>query len=289
MSDREKAFISVILGSLLGGATAAVTKIGLLDIPPFAFVFSRFLIASLIMLPFVNFKTIIKDSIRLVPLSIFFTANILIFIWGVRLTTATISQLLYAGVPLLTSLILYLFFKQKQGIIKNLGVLIGFIGVIIIVILPVLEGERFSGDLEGNILISLGVVLYSFFMVYSKVAQNKYTPFTITAALTFITTLIALPFFLVELLNTSSSWWLDLGLNSTISLFYVAIASTVVVYLLNQYAIKHGGSVFASMLLYLSPLFGYLVAAVLLGEGITRGLIFGAILILSGVYLVTKK
>ncbi len=288
MDDRKKALISILVGSILGGATASVTKIGLIDFPPFSFVFVRFLIASLVLLPFVNLKTIIRNSIHILPVAIFFTINILVFIIGIKLTTATISQLLYAGVPFLTSIFLYIFFKEKIGTAKSTGVLIGFIGVTSIILLPAIEGKQFSGNLLGNALIGIGVISYSLFMVYSRNALKKYSPFVITATITFITAIIAFPLFIYENINTSY-WWNDLAPASISALLYIAIVSTILTYLLNQYAIKHGGSVFASTSLYLVPLFNYLTAYILLGEKLTEGLIIGGILILVGIYLAGVK
>lgn len=288
MDDRQKALTSIIVGSILGGATASITKIGLIDFPPFSFVFVRFLIASLVLLPFVNLRAIIRNSNKILPVAIFFAINILVFIMGIKLTTATISQLLYGGVPFLASLIMYILFREKIGTAKSMGVLIGFIGVAIVILLPVIEGKQFSGNLLGNALISIGVISYSFFMVYSNNVLKKYSPFTITATITFITTIIAFPFFVYENINTSH-WWVGLSPVSIGSLLYIAIISTIITYLLNQYAIKHGGSVLASMSLYLLPLFSYLIAYLLLGEKLTEGLIIGGILILAGIYLAVKK
>ena len=64
----------------------------------------------------------------------------------------------------------------------------------------------------------------------------------------------------------------------------IQIITPVLVYLLNQYAIKHGGSVLASMQFYLFPVFAYLSAFLLLGEQLTLGLVVGGTLALLGVY-----
>jgi len=73
-----------------------------------------------------------------------------------------------------------------------------------------------------------------------------------------------------------------------ISIIYVSIA-TVGSYMLNQYAIKHGGSVFASMGFYLVPIFTYFSSFLLLGEKLTAGLITGGVLVILGIYIFTKK
>ena len=52
MTDKTKAILVIVVGSIIGGAVSSVTKIGLVKIPPFSFSFIRFFIASTLLLPF---------------------------------------------------------------------------------------------------------------------------------------------------------------------------------------------------------------------------------------------
>src|SRR3989344_3021414 len=114
MSDKNTAFHAIFLCAILGGATSTITKIGLVEIPPLSFIFLRFFIASLLISPFVfrNGKNF-KYFSGIIPLSLLATFNIILFIFGIKLTTATIGQLLYAATPFLTSAILYSFYKER--------------------------------------------------------------------------------------------------------------------------------------------------------------------------------
>lgn len=291
MNDRQKAFFSIVLVSLFGGAMGAVTKIGLSNIPPLSFAFIRFFIAFLIIIPFIRKaeRKIIKDFVALAPISLLATINIVLFTLGVKATTATISGLLYAATPLIIALFSYLFIAEKLNRNKILGIIIGFMGVLVVVFLPFLEkGKAFSGDLFGNLLISAAVVCWSFYMIFSKKMQKTYSPFVIVSIFTILTTLALFPFFLVDL-KLNYGWWNGVEISSFISLFYAGAVGTVMSYLLNQYAIRHGGSVFASMAFYIQPLFAFLSAFFLLGEGLTLGILLGGSLALIGVFFVTKK
>lgn len=289
MNDKQKAILSILLLSILSGSTAAVIKIGLVSIPPLSFAFLRFLIAGVIILPFLLKKKIIKSIWSLVPLSLLGTINIVVFILGVKRTTATIAQLLYAGVPLLTALIIFIFLKERLDFRKAFGISIGFLGVVFVVLLPIFEkGTKFSGDLFGNLLIAIGVISWSFYTVFSKDKLKSFSPFVMTATFILITLLILLPLSIFESIQYAN-WWKTLSLSSVFSLIYVGTVSTIFTYLLNQYAIKHGGSIFASMQFYLIPISAYLFAFLLLGEGLTKGLVAGGLLALLGVYITTKK
>lgn len=289
MNDKQKAILSVLLLSILSGSTAAVIKIGLFNIPPLSFAFLRFLIAGVIILPFLLRRKKIKSLLPLVPISLLGTINIVAFILGIKTTTATIAQLLYAGVPLLTALILFIFFKDRLPFRKVLGITLGFLGVTFVVFLPIFEREtKFSGDLLGNLLIVVGVISWSFYAVLSKDKLKSFSPFFMTAAFIWVTLLTLLPLSIFESVQYSD-WWKELSLSGIFSIIYVGTVSTIFTYLLNQYAIKHGGSIFASMQFYLIPISAYLFAFLLLGENLTTGLVIGAVFALLGVYITTKR
>lgn len=291
MNDRTKAFLAIFFGALLGGAVTTVTKIGLINFPPLTFAFLRFLIASVVILPLFikKYKFSIRQFRDLMPFTLFATLNIILFIFGIKSTTATIGQLLYAATPFLTGLMLYILFGEKLSVRRNLGIVIGFVGVAIVILLPLLEkGGRFSGDLTGNLLIAAGVVSWSLYMVFSKKHVKNQSPFLINSVFIFVTTLILLPFFFFDIIR-DHSWITGINMSSALSVVYVAVFGTVLSYLLNQYAIKHGGSVFAATSFYLLPVFAFFSAFILLGEGLTFGLIAGGVLALFGVFLVTSK
>jgi len=290
MSDRQKAFLSIFLYTLLSGAMAAITKVGLSEVPPLSFAFIRFFLASLIVAPFVWGKRrfLINDLKTIGPLSIFATLNIILFVIGISMTTANISQIMYAAVPIVIGLIAHFAMGEKISYGKVLGIAVGFMGVFLVLFLPILEGGKFSGNLLGNFLLVLAVFSWSLYMILSKKAQKTHSSFHIVSIFIIITTVVLFPFFLLES-TLQYGWWNGIGISALLSILYVVLAGTICTYLLNQYSIKHGGIVFASMVFYLSPLFGFLVAFILLGEQLTLGLSVGGTLALLGVYITTKK
>lgn len=289
MSDKQKAIVFILLAAFLGGTTSPISKIGISQIPPLGFAFMRFLISGICIMPFILSKSKIKSMVKLAPLSLLSTLNIILFILGLKLTTATIAQLLYAGIPLLTGFFLFILFKEKLTRKKSLGIMLGFIGVSLIIFLPLLEkGQKFSGNLLGNILISFGVISYALYNIYSKEKQNKFSPFIITASFIWTTALVLLPLSLMES-NFNVKWLSTLSFTSWFSVIYIAVISTVLIYLLIQYALKHGGTLLASMHFYLIPIFAFIFSFLLLGERLTVGLVIGGSLALLGVYITTKK
>lgn len=291
MSDRQKAFTAILLITLIGAGIPPIAKIGLFEIPPLSFAFVRFVLASLFILPFFlpKRKNLKKDLSRLILVSLLATGNIIFFVLGIKLTTANISQLIYAGVPIITTFILYGGFGQKLSSKNVFGIALGFVATAIVLFLPILEqGGKFAGDLQGNILLLVAVVLYSFYVVFTKSLLNSYSPFEISSVFIFATTIVLLPFFFYEL-TVYGQWWKNIAGSGLLSMGYVVFLTTIASYILNQYAIKHGGVIFYSMVFYLIPVFGFLAAFLLLGEQLTPGLIVGGALALLGIFLTMSK
>lgn len=290
MSNKAKAVLVIFLTVLLGGPNSVVIKLGIGEIPPLSYAFVRFAIAAIILAPILarSKQEVIPALMRLAPLSLLATANIVLFVYGVQRTTATIAQLLYAGVPMIAALIMFFAFGKTLRARQVVGILVGFVGVCLVVLLPVFEkGTPFAGDLIGNLMIGVSVVIFSFWMAYSKPAQERYSPLIVTAAFVNTTALVLLPLSFLDLAN-HPGWWREVTSLGIFSIAYIAIISTVVIYFLQQTAIKLGGPVVASLAFYLWPIFSYLTAAVVLGERLTTGLVVGGALALAGIYLVTK-
>ena len=137
-------------------------------------------------------------------------------------------------------------------------------------------------------MIFIGAFFYSLYGIYSKKIQKKYSPVQLTGVFSLTTALVVL-FPAVGEIVSGSHWWIGLTGQTIFSLFYVGLLGTAVYYLLYQYAIKNGTPILASMTLYLQPVMTIVWASILLGEKITSGFIFCAIMVLLGAYLTTKK
>lgn len=289
MNSKTKAILAILLGSILGGAMSPVTKIGLVKIPPFTFSFIRLFIASIIILPlFIKAKIKFdKNFFKLLLISLLPVINIAFFVSGVKLTTASIASMLYGGAPILTGLFVLMLHKESLSFKKWLLILLGLAGVGIVVLLPLIDKDSLHvGNLQGNLLITIGVITYSIYGVLTKKYVKLFSPFIVTASFIFLGSLI---FFILSLfeLKFKFDYLSALSLNSVLAVIYVSLFGTLAGYTLHQYAIKHGGPVSASLSFYLLPIFGFLTSFALLGERLTAGLIIGTILVFTSVALTT--
>src|SRR3989344_5173665 len=112
LDDHTKALIAVLLAVVAGGGNAVFTKIALREIPPFSSIFLR------------EKPKIDKDFGYAFAVSTFATINIVMFAFGVRLTSASVSQMIYAGVPMIIAILSYFMLKEKVTRQKVIGLIV---------------------------------------------------------------------------------------------------------------------------------------------------------------------
>lgn len=284
-------FVVILLTAIIGGGVPVLSKIGLKEFPPLTFILLRFISSTLILFPlFLREKQPInRKIIPVVLVSLFAVGNVVLFSFGIRLTSATISQMLYASVPLFAAVLSFFLLKQKLGINKIVGIFFGFIGVMIIILLPLLnQATALGGSLLGNLIVFSAVLSFSLYTVLSKKVQGSYSSTFMVFVFAFLTICMQAITAFFEL-QQNSQWWTNVTPAGIFSLLYVGIFGTAIYYILYQYMIKKGSPVIASMILYLQPIATYIWAFILLRERLTPGFAIGALLSFTGAWLVTRK
>ena len=285
------ALLAVILAAILSGGTPAFTKIGVGEFQPFTFIFIRFVLSIIFFIPLIvrAVRKYGKELFPVIILSLLSTANIVLFTLGVKRTTATVSQMIYAVVPISSAVFSAWLLKENISRQKIGGIVLGLLGMGLIVLLPVVnQMSRFSGDLTGNLMIVIGAISFSIYSVLSKRLQKKFSPIVLTGIFLLTTAIVSGMLSLTETTNYFELWN-HVTLRAWISLAYVVGLGTAVFYYLYQYAIKHGSPVIASTTLYFAPATAFAWAFILLGERLTMTFVIGAIVTLTGAWLVTRS
>ncbi len=224
-----------------------------------------------------------------VSVAVFSVLNMLLFYFGIDKTTANSAVIIYSAVPLVAAILAHYWIKEKLTFIKLAGLIMGFVGVSIIVLLPLYFTEQtLYGDFTGNHLIAVAVFVWSLYTVGSRLVltQKLITPLNPTFVsvvlnlLTFILLIVPQQILVITPQMTLHIWVL---------LFYLAIFVTIFALLLFQFALQHLSSAVVSIKQYLELLLAIWFNLLLVGEKLTRGYVLGSILILFGVYLVTKS
>jgi drug/metabolite transporter (DMT)-like permease len=83
--------------------------------------------------------------------------------------------------------------------------------------------------------------------------------------------------------------WTILSSQTLFAMGFVVVATTFLAYLLNTYALKALSSSVVSMYIYLQPFLATLIAIILGKDELTVIKVISASLIISGVYLASRK
>lgn len=280
--------LAVLLASLAESLNTVFSKIALFTLPPMVYNSLRFFFASLIITPFLLTKQphLRKPSLGTLALCAIFTLDTVFFAYGVHLITATLTSLLLATAPLLTSVLAYLLTRERISIKSLTGIIMGGIGTVLIILFPGIGQISISnGRISGSLLVGASVLALVIYSILSKPFQERSSPLYLTAIFCYLTMLVALILALPDFIHpywlkttTPLTWISTISVGLTMALFS----------LFYQYSIQYGSPLLASLSGYLTPLLTFVIASFSLGEYLTPDLLFGALFILAGAYLVTS-
>jgi len=194
---------------------------------------------------------------------------------------AGLLSIINATVPIFSACVAYIVYKERLSRSSLLGLLIGFLGVVVLMFNP---GENFESSGWLAILSALfACLLYG--TAINLIVNNLQgvSGLTITAGGLFVSSLVLLPFALwarPEVLPVGNIWW---------SVFALGIVCTGFGFVMFYRLIDRIGAGRAIMTTYLIPVFSILWGNIFLGESVTLIMVAGCILVLLGVGLTTRK
>ena len=194
---------------------------------------------------------------------------------------AGLLSIINATVPIFSACVAYVVYKERLSRSSLLGLLIGFLGVVVLMFNP---GESFGSSGWLAILSALlACLLYGTAINLTVNNLQGVSGLTITAGGLFVSSLVLLPFALwarPEVLPVGNIWW---------SVFALGIVCTGFGFVMFYRLIDRIGAGRAIMTTYLIPVFSILWGNIFLEESVTLIMVVGCILVLLGVGLTTKK
>jgi drug/metabolite transporter (DMT)-like permease len=263
-------------------------------VPPWSLAFWRWLLAVAILLPLtagalLRHRELLRREWWRVLLLGFFGmvlcgGNVYV---ALRHTTAANATLIYTTATLMIVVLDALLKRQRLPAIQLVGSLAGFAGIALIAVhgeVGRLLGLEFnSGDL-GIFVAAVAWAIYSLMLRQGPLTQlGGQTAF---AANAIAGTLLLAPLALWEAASGAATPW---TLEAWGSIAFLAIFPSVLAFGLFQYAIKVAGAPVTANVLYLMPVYGVLLAVLLLGEELHLYHAVGFVLILGGVILATRR
>jgi len=201
--------------------------------------------------------------------------------YGIKNVQSNLAAILMASTPLSATILAHFFIKnEKINLLKSIGILLGFGGIIFLFTDKILFN---ANNIWSAIIIFFASTFYVVGGVLTLKISNKANE-NVTTSIMIWATIFLLPLSLFF----EQPWNLTPRLDSTISLIYLGIFATGMAWLLRFYILKNNGLVFQAQVAYLIPIFGVILGYLFLNEVITLKVIISLIAVIIGIYIVKK-
>ena len=294
---RLRAYIELLIVSVIWGFAAPIIKFTLGGFSPAIFLTYRFFISAVLALAFfLIFRLKLPKKPKVLGLVLFngfllTTVSLGLLFLGADKTTSIDSNLISAMAPVTIAIAGVFFLKEHITKRESLGILIALTGTLITIIEPVLKFKDGFGGLEGNLLVFASVLVGTAVAVLSKIVLREEIDALTATSLSFIVGFITiLPFVLFG--NSAGSVLAIIRsapMHYHLGVFYMAILSGTLAYYLWHRATKSIEVSEVSLFAYLYPVFGIPLSVFWLKEEITPPFIVGSIIIALGVILAEWK
>ncbi|MGG9972227.1 DMT family transporter [Ferruginibacter sp. SUN002] len=285
---RLKFILAGIVFAILWASASAATKIALIAAQPFVIAVTRFFIASLIMLliSHVILKERLPRQMEWKQLMIYGTFNISIYLGlyviAMMNVSAGLGTLSVGTNPVIISIITAIWLKQKIKKNTIVSLLLCTAGILIAA-WPLLKSS-YATPL-GLILLLTSMLAYSAGAVYfSNNKWNGLHILVINGWQTLIGGILLLPLLFIFYDANKNVY----DVNSIGGMLWLAIPVSIGAVQLWLYLLKDD-PVKASFWLFLCPIFGFAIAAIMLKEPISIHTFIGVALVILGLYIVQKK
>jgi drug/metabolite transporter (DMT)-like permease len=265
-----------------------VVKIALREFAPHAFNASRLVMASALLLVYLWRKegrlgVGWTDLLKLAALGVVGnTFYQLLFINGLRRTTASSTSLIMTMSPILIAVLGSLFGVERIRWAGWAGILVAFSGLYLVVFghpgRPTLGSESLTGDL----FILAANLCWAVYTVFSRPLLSRMSPLKLTTLTFALGALFYLPAGAHDIVVTP---WLSLSLQAWGTLLYSAVFSFAVGYVIWYSSVKRVGSTKTGVFGYITPVFAVIIARIFLAEDIHLSQAAGVAVIFLGFYL----
>jgi drug/metabolite transporter (DMT)-like permease len=285
-------YLLLCITALCWAGNAIVGRLAAGHIPPVTLSFLRWSFAFLLILPFA-WKHMVRDwsAIRsrlgiMVVLSItgIGAFNTLQY-WALEHTQALNTLLLQSAAPLIVAVWSLLLLGVRLTPAQAFGVLLSLSGVLVILLhgdLTALSKIDFN---KGDLIFVVALIIFALYSVLSLKRPNihglSFVGFTFGCGAACL-----IPLFIVELFRRP---FIELDTANLLTLFYVAVFPSTLAYLCFNRGVQLIGANRAAPFFHVVPVFGTVMSIVFLGEHPQAFHFIGFALVLTGVFVASRK
>lgn len=292
MSKRSLAILAALGATTIYGLNHTIAK-GVMPhyVQPFGFIFLRVCGACLLfwLIAPAGPRQLIekRDWGRMLVCAVFGMAiNMLAFFKGLQLSTPVNSSILVTVTPIIVAVLSLVLIRERILPLKAVGIVLGLAGALTLILLNEERGLNAPNIPLGNALLLVNAISYGLYLILVKKLLEKYHPFVLMRWLFAIGVVVTVPFTFGEF---SQIRWAEIPAPGLASIAFVVVGTTFLTYLFNVFALTQLKASTISVFMYAQPVIGILFA---IGSGRDRLSwinALAALLVLSGVYLATRR
>jgi drug/metabolite transporter (DMT)-like permease len=287
-----QAYLLLVLTTLFWGGNAIAGRLAVGEISPMALTCLRWVIVVIVLLPITGRKVVvewpaIEPRWRFIILmgTFGFTAFNALFYAAAHHTTAVNLTIFQGAIPVLVVLGTVLFFKARIRPLQIVGMIVTMAGVVLVSVKGDIEILRTLALNIGDVWMLIACLFYAGYTLglRHRPAVSGLVFFTALAVVAFITSLPPLAF---EIMSGSVQWPTAKGF---VVLLYVALLPSLLAQIFYIRGVELIGPARAGLFVNLVPVFGALLAVILLGEPFAIYHAAGLVLVLGGIWLAERK
>lgn len=227
-----------------------------------------------------------KDYLRIIAAAFFGVAlNMLSFFKGLSLTSPISASVLMVSTPIIVLILSAIILKERMRKRMIFGIVLGLIGTAFLILYGK-SSENATNPTLGNFLVFINAASYGLYLVIVKKLMQKYNPFNFAKWIYLIGFIMVLPFGWSQFQVVD---WTSMPMDIYWKIGFVVVFSTFGTYMLNLLSMRELKPTTVAVFVYLQPVFATIFAISLGKDELTLVKIISAILIFTGVYLVTQK
>ena len=289
-----KAYVMLVLCTAFWSGNFIVGKVAtLFEIPPITLNFYRWFIAWILLAPFTlkdvfHNWIIIKSNILSITIMAFTSISVFnsVVYYALNYTQVLNGVLMISTIPVLIIFFSSIFKTEKTNFFQILGVAVSLCGVVIIITKMQLERLIHLQLNKGDLWMLVAMLSWATYSIMMKEKKINLKPFVLLQTLISIGVLFLAPMYFIEIINGQH---LNLNIPVILTIGYVVLFAGIGAYIFWNGAVLLIGPNRAGIFLHLMPVFSALMAIFLLGEKFANYHFYGALFIVCGIFLSSKK
>lgn len=286
MSKLKKSVLLSLIGAMIIWSMSFIwSKMAFEVFSPISTVFLRLIISSILIFAYLYFTKQLQKIARtdykwflllgiLEPFLYFLGES-----FGLLLVTSTVAAVIIATIPIFTTILGIMVFRERISAINILGIIFSFFGVAYMVI-----DRTFTlqAPLLGILLMGLAVFSATIYALLLKHLSHKYSGYSIVAYQNIVGIFLFLPLFIANEWTPLISK--PVTTQAVVAVVLLAVFASTIAFILYTHGIRHIGVTKASAFTNLIPVLTALFAWLLLDDIIGWQQIIGIAIVISGLF-----